>query len=278
MGRGNIESVIFERRLRLRQASQDRFVCAGEHGLPRVFKPLSAPMQRPWRWSSPGDQEMRAPRPEIEGHLRPDRQIAAACGACTGSSSQDPGIFFAKSHPPENSFRARLQAHPYRRLARRKISISFFQNSCLSHSRPVSHEGVSQSSRTSRRDAVGVLVLQRGFPCRRTATMRTVKSRGPDTPTLVSSAMCASALSRYGGQKARRTGENAKQPLKPSRGEGRVFRLVPVVPAACIFFRRRAMGAASIRPSLRLCVFRRRDLPQSSGAKARRGRIVTPSV
>ena len=28
-----------------------------------------------------------------------------------------------------------------------------------------------------------------------------------------------------GGQKARRTGENAKQPLKPPRREGRVVRL-----------------------------------------------------
>jgi hypothetical protein len=28
-----------------------------------------------------------------------------------------------------------------------------------------------------------------------------------------------------GGQKARRTGENAKQPLKPSRGECRMSRL-----------------------------------------------------
>ena len=41
---------------------------------------------------------------------------------------------------------------------------------------------------------------------------------------------------RYGGQKARRTGENAKKPLKPSRGECRDVSAEPVVPAACIFF------------------------------------------
>jgi hypothetical protein len=34
-----------------------------------------------------------------------------------------------------------------------------------------------------------------------------------------------SALSRYGGQQARRTEEIAKQPFKPSRREGRVVRL-----------------------------------------------------
>jgi hypothetical protein len=45
--------------------------------------------------------------------------------------------------------------------------------------------------------------------------MRTAKSRGPDTPMLVSRATRLRALSRYGGQKARCTRESAKQPLKP---------------------------------------------------------------
>src|SRR5947209_13507766 len=54
---------------------------------------------------------------------------------------------------------------------------------------------------------------------------------------------------RNGGQKARRTGENAKQPFHPSRGECRDVSAEPVVPAACIFFCRRAMGAASARHS-----------------------------
>jgi hypothetical protein len=39
-----------------------------------------------------------------------------------------------------------------------------------------------------------------------------------------------------GGQQARRTGENAKQPFQPSRGECRDVSAEPVVPAACIFF------------------------------------------
>ena len=52
-----------------------------------------------------------------------------------------------------------------------------------------------------------------------------------------------------GGQKARSTGENAKQPFQPLRGECRVFSAEPVVPAACLFCCRRAMGAASARHS-----------------------------
>ncbi|GLH81667.1 hypothetical protein SSBR45G_65760 [Bradyrhizobium sp. SSBR45G] len=51
-----------------------------------------------------------------------------------------------------------------------------------------------------------------------------------------------------GGQQARRTREIAKQPFKPSRREGRVIPAAPVVPAACIFSRRRAMGV-SRRPA-----------------------------
>ncbi len=82
-------------------------------------------------------------------------------------------------------------------------------------------------------------------PRRRTAAMRTVKSRGPDTPMLVSRAMRESALSRYGGQKARRTGEIAKQPSKPSRGECRVFSAEPVVTAACFF----VAGGPWVRPA-----------------------------
>jgi hypothetical protein len=76
--------------------------------------------------------------------------------------------------------------------------------------------------------------------------MRTVKSRGPDTPTLVS--RLATTLTRRagnGGQKARSTGENAKQPFQPLRGECRVFSAEPVVPAACIFF----AGGPWVRPA-----------------------------
>src|SRR4051812_24020840 len=49
----------------------------------------------------------------------------------------------------------------------------------------------------------------------------------------------------HGGQKARRTGENAKQPLNPSRGECRDVSAEPVVPAASIFF----AGGPWVRPA-----------------------------
>jgi hypothetical protein len=43
-------------------------------------------------------------------------------------------------------------------------------------------------------------------------SVRTVKSCGPDTPTLVSRTMRQGALSRYGGQKARCTEESTYKP------------------------------------------------------------------
>ncbi|MGJ4889665.1 hypothetical protein ACQR1Y_15800 [Bradyrhizobium sp. HKCCYLRH3099] len=56
---------------------------------------------------------------------------------------------------------------------------------------------------------------------RRTPSSRTVKSRGPGIPTLMPR-WCESIM-RNGDQKARRTGENAKQPLRSPRGECRLF-------------------------------------------------------
>ncbi len=50
--------------------------------------------------------------------------------------------------------------------------------------------------------------------------------------------------------------ESTKQPLRPSRGEGRDVSADPVVTAACFSFCRRAMGAASSRPSLHPLPFR----------------------
>jgi hypothetical protein len=72
--------------------------------------------------------------------------------------------------------------------------------------------------------------------------MRTAKPYGPDAPTLASSKLEQSACD--GGYQARHPGESTEQPLKPSRREGRMFRRVPVVTAACFFCCRRAMGAA----------------------------------
>jgi hypothetical protein len=85
-------------------------------------------------------------------------------------------------------------------------------------------------------------------PRRRTALMRTVKSRGPDTPTLVSALMRkhhAHTVARKPGAPGRTRSSRSNHP----RGECRDVSAEPVVPAACTFFRRRAMGAASARHS-----------------------------
>ena len=52
--------------------------------------------------------------------------------------------------------------------------------------------------------------------------MRTAKSRGPDTPTLVSSSR-KETFAGDGGQRARAPGRARTNPLKPLRGECRVI-------------------------------------------------------
>jgi len=54
------------------------------------------------------------------------------------------------------------------------------------------------------------------------AFLRTEKSCGPDTPTLVSSSRKAT-FAGDGGKKARSPGRARRKPLKPLRGECRVF-------------------------------------------------------
>ncbi len=89
-----------------------------------------------------------------------------------------------------------------------------------------STRGAARSSRSVEVGCDGRAGLQRGHSRGRTTSARTVKSRGPDTPMPVSS-LRRRQRRRVGDgdQKARRTGENAKQPLKPSRREGRIVRL-----------------------------------------------------
>jgi hypothetical protein len=82
--------------------------------------------------------------------------------------------------------------------------------------------------------------------------IRTAKSCGPDTPTLVSSSQDDLAGDR--GKKARFPGESAKETVKTVAQGMPVVPAEPVVPAASFSYCWRAMGAASIRHSLRpLC-------------------------
>ena len=117
---------------------------------------------------------------------------------------------------------------------------------------PFRRRGVSRSSRTLATECGGRGVAQCVAACtdeRHLADGQVVWFRYPDAGIPL-----ATTLTRrvgHGGQQARCTRKSTKQPLKPARREGREVSTEPVVPAACIFFCRRAMGAASSRPSLR---------------------------
>src|SRR4051794_19336129 len=63
--------------------------------------------------------------------------------------------------------------------------------------------------------------------------LRTAKSCGPDTPTLVST--LAGFLQADGGKKARFTRESTKEVVQPSRRECRLPASSVVTPLACFF-------------------------------------------
>ena len=89
----------------------------------------------------------------------------------------------------------------------------------ISRTVPSRWRGVSRSSRTRggmRWTRVALLTKALG--------LRTAKSRGPDTPTLVSSSREAKLLGGDGGKQARSPGRARNRPLKPLRREGRMFR------------------------------------------------------
>jgi hypothetical protein len=128
-----------------------------------------------------------------------------------------------------------------------QFSLSFFQNSCLSLRVPPHQEGRFAIVTNVEVGCGGrVDVAAWLFP----APTNIIDAHGqvawswhPDAD-----AKFATTLSRRaddGGQKARRTGENAKQPFQLSRGECRDVSAEPVVPAACIFF----AGGPWVRPA-----------------------------
>ncbi|MGC2774055.1 MAG: hypothetical protein WA418_00300 [Bradyrhizobium sp.] len=93
--------------------------------------------------------------------------------------------------------RATSITSPLSSPARKNILLSFFRIQYIFTPSRLDTRGASRSSRTLRRDAVGVSMLQRGVILRRrTAAMRTVKSRGPDTPMLVSRVMRDKRIAR----------------------------------------------------------------------------------
>src|SRR3974390_2295222 len=80
--------------------------------------------------------------------------------------------------------------------------------------------------------------------------MRTAKSCGPDAPTLASSFLGSKLLGERGWQESPVTRESAKEPVKPSRRESRMFPVEPVVLPPC-FFCTGPTGAIGTRLSLR---------------------------
>src|SRR5664280_2449566 len=82
--------------------------------------------------------------------------------------------------------------------------------------------------------------------------MRTVKSCGPDAPTLASSSREA-ILAGDGGKEARSPGRARRKPLKPLRGECRAISGVTVVTTLVCYLHtaHEAAGASGARHSLR---------------------------
>jgi hypothetical protein len=81
------------------------------------------------------------------------------------------------------------------------------------------------------------------------AGMRTAKSCGPDAPTLASSSRGIVFRESEGGKKARSPGRARRKPLKPLRGECRVFPGVLVVTNACAFYTTHAAIGRIGRPA-----------------------------
>jgi hypothetical protein len=130
----------------------------------------------------------------------------------------------------ENGLRGKIHfANRFKRIppvqsCRGKYLAFAFSEMTISCRRPASCRGAYRD-RHGRgvRDAVDA-TCRSTILVRTNGMARTAKSRGPDTPTLVSSwRRCFPHRADDGGQQARRTEESAYKPLKPSRREGRLF-------------------------------------------------------
>src|ERR1700684_3784299 len=120
-------------------------------------------------------------------------------------------------------------------------------NQSISMAIPPHKRGASRSSRT-----LGAGCNGRGDVTRRMTWLRTVKSRGPDAPTLAFKSLRSKLLRGDGDNKARSPGRARRNPLKPLRGECRAFSGVTVVTNARVYYTTRAAaGASGARHSLR---------------------------
>ncbi len=158
-----------------------------------------------------------------------------------------------------------------------KISLSSYRKMCLSPAIPPQREGrCARSSRHARRGCGGRESSRAGS--REHADERSladVKSQRPDTPMLVfRSRRRSRRRADHGGQKARRTRETAYKRETAAQGMPECS-AAPVVPAACTFLRRRAMGEAFTRHSLRPLDYGRGELIADLGHHVPRDRVAT---
>ena len=133
---------------------------------------------------------------------------------------------------------------------REKYSSSVFRKFMISLPRPASTRGAYRDRHGRwKRDAVDERMFQRA--CAPTkASSRTAKPCGPDSPTLGSSSHETFRRERRGPTSPEPRGEHGAAVKTIVQGMP-VVPALPVVTAACFFCCRRAMGAASIRHSLR---------------------------
>jgi hypothetical protein len=155
-------------------------------------------------------------------------------------------------------------------LAAKIFCFPFFRKCDLLPASRLHRRGASRSSRTWEAGCDG-----RDGAARRAASMRTAKSRGPGASTLAPSPQ--GDLAGDGGKTAR-SPRRARISRKPSRRECRLCSAEPVVTAACVPCCRRAMGAASIRHSLRPPRYRGQCVSQSSDESRRENASACPAV
>jgi hypothetical protein len=172
----------------------------------------------------------------------------------------------AKSSAPKNSFR-KLHQRDHAHTAYGPKDFTFvFSEVVFILCRPASCRG-TYARRHERRGGMRWCVgLQRDLFAPTNFPTRTVKSCGPGLPVLRSCATRQGALSQTGAIKPVPE-ESAYKPSNTARGMPD-DPAEPVVTAACISFRTRAMGEAFTRHSLRPLVWRATAL-NSSGASCR---------
>jgi hypothetical protein len=218
-----------------RSAADPEFAQCGHRQPLRSILPTSARLR--WLTRGPRDRGIDLSGNSVDGAM------PSIYTACPSPARFAPSVLPA----PKNSFREPLQAHRPIQATPEKYFCFVLSEIMLVCPRPASQEGrfaVVTDVECGMRWACRCCSVV--DPCRRTALMRTVKSRGPDTPTLVSrlrrrSRVAQATVAKKPGAPGRTRSSRSNHP----RGECRDVSAEPVVPAACIFF----AGGPWVRPA-----------------------------